>query len=173
MPVTEVPFKGYKVLRAVGSADDTNLTLISTPASQNGNTVPSGAIQVPMRCASMQIIFVGTDAANEVINWWLYGYKPEDFTGGVKSPTPAEYVAHGTATLGEQVVDPASGPIYYADTISITAEAGVYDVLKTTDAANSSGSVAKLICNNPGFQSVYMILTKNTCASMGSYLTWH
>ena len=173
MGVQEIPRMGYKVLRALGSSDDTNLVLTSTPASQTGNAIPSGAVHVPTRCVSMQIIIVGTDAEDEVANWWLYGYKPEDFTGGVKSPTPAEYLAHGTATLGQQVFDPASGPVYYADTIAITAEGGVYDVLVTTAGANSCGSIAKLICNNPGFEYIYMIMQKSTCASMGSYLTWH
>lgn len=170
---TELPRVGYRVLRTVSTSDDTDLITASTYSSQTGDSVPSGAVKVPIRCVSIQIIFVGTDAENEIMNWKLYGFKPGELTGGVQSPTPAEYIANGTATLGQQAVSASSGPIYYADTIAISAEAGVYDVVTTTAGANSSGSVAKLICNHPGFQNFYCVMTKSTCASMGAYITWH
>lgn len=177
MSEQRLPRAGYKVLRTRSTSDDTDLdTANATAANQTGSSRGTNGVWVPKLCVSMQMIFVGTDAEDETMTWKLYGYKPiSTMAEQTRSPQPAEYVANGTATLGKQVVDPTSSTtVYYADTIAITAEAGVYDVLFTTAGANSSGSIAKLIMNNPGFEYIYMVMTKNSsCASIGSYVTWH
>jgi hypothetical protein len=153
----------YYVLRAVSATDDTALVLSGTSSTCDFENKPSYAVSVPDRVNAISIIFLGTDAANEVMNWTLYAYKD----GG-----PAEYVAAGTATLGTQPVDSdvagATGG-FYADTITISSQKWLKTV---TVVDNGSNRVAKLVFDGCGYKYFACVMSDSTTATHGAYWTY-
>lgn len=152
----------YYTLRARSATDDVDIIHTSTPASQNANWANQKTGYTLTELARrVQVVFFGTDAVNETINWKLWAYP---YLGS------AEYIANGTATLGQQVVDPgASTTEYYADTISISAEAWI-EYIRVKDSGNDR--IAKLVFDFAGYRHLACILTKGTCQSMGAKLRY-
>lgn len=105
----------WKELRAVSSTDDTGLTAStaywsSVIDNENYVNLDSFGRNNHLDFAGMEIMFRGTDAADETMNWNLY-------LACVNGPFIN--VAYGTATLG--ATETGSTNEYYADTIVITA----------------------------------------------------
>lgn len=159
MSLLETKQDKYYVLRAVSATDDTAMDLAGTDSTCDFENIPSYAITVPHRVNSINIIFKGTDGANEIMNWALYAYKEDG---------PAEFIANGTATLGTQPVDSdvagATGG-FYADTISITSQKWLR-VLSVIDSGNDR--VAKLTFDLCGYKYLLCNMDDNTTATHGA-----
>ena len=148
----------YEVLRAVSVVDDTDFTV---------STVKNGLVNgVETKLNSAEIIFVGTNAEDEAFTWALYG-QVKSYNG---SYTPAERIAHGTGALGD--VQTGVSNEFYANLLAITTE-GWMTALKNAGGANVDLYVAKLVFDHFGYDKIQLIMTKNTCASIGAYVRWN
>lgn len=152
----------YKVLKTLG-VDDT--ALVWSGASQTvdrheirGSTVESD--DIPQNANGAVVIFHGTDAANEVMNWMLVGWAENG---------PAEYIANGTATLGTQRVNTGTALEMWAHAITITAQNHIYTV-SVADSGNNR--IAKLCFDMGGFAHIAAIIQKDTAASTGAKIRY-
>lgn len=95
-------------LRAVSSTDDTGLAA----GGAKWSDVSSSMVQIHPRnpIGALSFAFLGTNDADEVLNWVIYAAK------GINGPI--EFVAYGTATLG--LTQTGETTEFWADTISIT-----------------------------------------------------
>lgn len=153
----------YKTLRAVSATDDTGLAAGGAKYSDvSGDLVALGS---EGQLGEIAIVFKGTDAADEDMNWCLYAVRDED--------QPAEYIAHGTATLG--ATGTGNTNEYYADTITITNSDWVKPLTVTGGYQYNLGTgevagagIAKL--NFDGFECKFLLclMSKGTCATCGA-----
>jgi hypothetical protein len=105
----------WQTLRALSTTDDTGLaadacTWDSVTTNQSPISLKAFGRNNHADHAGMEILFYGTDAADETMNWNLY-------LGSVNGPFIN--VAYGTATLG--LTETGATNTFYADTIAISS----------------------------------------------------
>jgi hypothetical protein len=152
----------YKTLRAVSATDDTGL------AAGGAKWSDVSSIVVPIDYSAIgmaHIIFRIQNAANEIANWLLYLVK------GVGSP--AEFVAHGTATAG--LTETGVSNEFYADQIAITKQSWYSTVkyipgyqwnLGTGEVAGAG--IGKLAFDTYEYGSAILLMSRNTCLAAGA-----
>ena len=140
----------------------------------NYASMPTGAFKLMRNESGAQsanagiITMFGTDAALEVFEWKLYGWRRDN--------GPAIEIANGTATLGSQdvVLYPHDGSTatsaYWCDTITVSNEYWPKDVVVSTAGGNS---VAQLGLDTFGVEYLYLeITTTSTAETAGAYISW-
>ncbi len=163
LPETQKTFHGYRILRPISTADDTDLGAATLKFSRR----PNSAVLVPEATGLVEIGFFGTDAADEILNWTLYAYKQDDYAGESEWEGPATYIANGTATLGTGQTGETNE--FFADTIAITSQ-GWPKTVQVSDSTNNR--FARLSFDLLDYRMALAILTKDTAASMGAVITW-
>ena len=152
----------YRVLRAVSATDDTGLAADGV----DYDSIKDSLVGIkPGQRGEVTIIFKGTDANNETLNWNLFAVK------GVGSP--AEQVAYGTAILGATQTGETNE--FYADTIAITGQKWLRTVsaiqglqYNLGTGAVSGAGIAKLTFDSMEYEYLYMLMSKGTCATCGA-----
>lgn len=134
----------YNVLRAVGASEDTQLTASTQQTAEDGSS--SMATRISRHpIGAIHFRFKGTDANNETFAWTIWAYKDDS--------APAQYVAHGTGTLG--ATQTGTSNEFYADTIVITNQ-DWHKTLSITagapDAIVSGGGISELIVDSCEYQ---------------------
>lgn len=146
----------YKILKKLG-ADDTDLVFSgsSQTCDKHEDCGLTKTVDVPQGANAAIVIMHGTNAApeNKTMTWKLYGWRE----GG-----PAEYIAHGTATLGTQRVATGTATEMYADTIAITAQAWL-DTVSVIDSGNNR--IAKLAFDMYGLARIACVMTNNSSST--------
>jgi len=154
----------YRTLRAISATDDTGFAANET----NWTSAGGSAVRIALareQTGSVHIIFKGTDAENETMNWCLYAFKGDN--------CPPEFVAYGTATLGASETGEANE--FYADTITITKQDWYRDLvpkaayqydLGTGEVAG--GGIASILIDMCEFEHLICLMSKGTCATMGA-----
>jgi hypothetical protein len=155
----------YRTLRAVSATDDTGLAADGAKYSDVSSLlVPTLNVQA----GEVSIIFKGTDATDETMNWCLYAVRDIN--------SPAEFIAHGTATIG--ATETGADDEYYADTITVTKEAWLRPLNKIDGyqynlgtGAITSGGIAKLSFDTMEYKYLICLMSKGTCATCGADYT--
>lgn len=159
MPILETKQEKYYVLKTLG-VDDTALVWSGASQTVDNFTIAGATIEIyepPTRANAAIVVFHGTDAANETLNWMLVGWRGKD--------DPAEFIANGTAILGTQRVAKATAAELWADTISITSQKWLTTV-SVVDSGNNR--MAKLAFDLCGLKRVAAVIQKSTAASTGA-----
>jgi hypothetical protein len=155
----------YRTLRAVSATNDTGL------AADGAKFDDVKDLLVPTlnaQAGEVSIIFKGTDATSEVMNWCLYAVRDDD--------CPAEYVAHGTATLG--ATETGKADEYYASTITVTNQ----DWLRTINivdgyqfnlgtGAVTNGGIAKISFDTMEYKYLICLMSKDDNTTGGADYT--
>ena len=117
-------------LRTAVAADDSVLDGTTATLTYAFADKPTTAVEIPSTWNSIDVYFYGTDAANETVNYKLYGYKDNG---------PALLLTSGVATLGAAVTGGTT--TYYGDTIT---ETDVHATSAVTDSGNDRICVLNL-----------------------------
>jgi len=110
-------------LRTAVDANDSVLDGTTATLTYAFADKPTTAVEIPSTWNSIDVYFYGTDAANEIASYKLYGYKDNG---------PALLLTSGVATLGTAVTGGTT--TYYGDTITET------DVHATSAVTDSAGN---------------------------------
>ena len=114
----------WSPLHTAVTADDTVLTADTTGRTFAFSDKPSTAKRLNNDNVAADILFYGTDANDETVNYKVYVYKDNG---------PALLWCYGAATLGAAVT--GATDTFYADTISVTTKHGS-NATVTDSAAN-------------------------------------
>lgn len=141
---------GYNVLRSGVTTDDTPLDgttegytyCFADKPAKAATGDPAGAIRVHPAWNNAQVIFWGSDAADEACNYKLYAWREDG---------PAALVCSGTFTLGTAYAVATDPNYLYADTITAT------DVWPTEVVVSDSGNnrVASVAFDLLGYSWLY------------------
>lgn len=177
MPILETMQREYRLLRTFGAEDAATLAacLDLTAAGDFANKSAT-AFALPQErenspANAVEILFAGTDAANETFSYGIYAYADEN--------GPAELICTGTGTLGTQAVvkypDTAATATntFWADTLTATG----YHIKTVTVADGSAANrVAKLTFDATGYRYlkvyVYDAGGGAECSTVGAYIRW-
>lgn len=129
----------WSPLRTDVTADDTALDGTTAGLTFQFDDKPAAAKKVGTELNGVEILFYGTDAADETCNFKVYAYRANG---------PAILVCTGVAVLGTAL---HSTGTYYADTLEITDYWSTCHVL---DSGNNR--IARLTFDLRGYQWVYV-----------------
>ncbi len=156
----------WTALRVVSATDDTGPAADGvdwTSMDEDAYVNVKSTSLAGNKLGGIEIIFKGTDAADEVTNWALYAAE----SGG-----PAICVAYGTATLG--ATETGTADTFYADTITVTASGWPGGVSVTTNTQYNMGTgavagagIATMYLDTREYEYFTMKMEKDTAASMG------
>lgn len=113
---------------------------------------PAAAVAVNPEWNVGEVIFEGSDAANEVCNYKIWAWRENG---------PAKLVAYGAVTLGAAITGDTNG--FYADTITVTAATWITTVKVSDVAADRVASLAFDLC---GYKWVYCEIDITTAATI-------
>lgn len=130
----------WNTFRTAVTKDDTALDGTTANATYAYADMPDAAIVAHENWNNIQVLFYGTDAANETCNYKIYAYR----TNG-----PAVLVCTGVVTLGTAKTGATN--TFYADTITVT------DYWPTEVIVSDSGNnrVCTLTFDLLGYSHIY------------------
>jgi hypothetical protein len=138
---TETRQLRFVPLRTAVTADDSVLDGATAGLTYNFSDKSSSAKALNSEYNVCEVIFKGTDAADEAFNYKVYAYRDDG---------PARLVCYGAVTLGTAVG--ASSGEFYGDTI--TATSTWITSVKVVDSGNNR--IASLVFDLCGYRQIYV-----------------